>query len=139
MDVSRINRSGQTSLGKPARSVSNAPGFSQLLETKPAAGQAVAGPASAGALDALLAVQEAESALDRRNRARRRAGSLIDGLDQIREGLLTGQVSPQRLESLAAMVSQGRDTVDDPQLSEILDEVEMRVHVELAKLGQLPR
>jgi len=137
MDVSRISRSGQSQLGKPAK-VSSAGGFTQMLEAKPASTATVTGTAPAGALDALLAVQEAESALERRNRARRRASELIDGLDQIRDGLLAGRIAPDRLDSLAQMVAARREEADDPALTEILDEIELRVQVELAKLGRLP-
>lgn len=137
MDVSRISRSGQSQLGKPAK-VNSGGGFTQMLETKPASAANVTGTAPAGALDALLAVQEAESALERRARARRRANDLIEGLDQIRDGLLAGQISPERLDALSAMVATHRDEADDPHLTEILDEIELRVQVELAKLGRLP-
>jgi len=137
MDVSRIARPGQAQLGKSAKANSGT-GFTQLLETRPAATPAVSGPTAASGLDALLAVQEAESALDRRARARRRATDLLEGLDHIREGLLTGQISPERLDSLAAMVAAQRDEADDPALAALLDEIELRVQVELAKLGRAP-
>jgi hypothetical protein len=35
---------------------------------------------------------------------------------------------------LADEVDQARGEIDDPGLNEILDEIELRVHVELAKL-----
>ncbi|HLG88338.1 MAG TPA: flagellar assembly protein FliX [Alphaproteobacteria bacterium] len=137
MDVSRISRSGQSQLGKPTK-VTSSGGFTQMLDAKPTSMATVTGTAPAGAIDTLLAVQEAESALERRNRARRRASDLIDGLDQIRDGLLAGGISPDRLDNLAAMVAARRDEADDPRLSELLDEIELRVQVELAKLGRLP-
>jgi len=135
MDVSRISRSNQSQLGKPGK-VNSTGGFAPMLDSKPASSAAVTGTAPAGALDTLLAIQEAESALERRGRARRRASDLIDGLDQIRDGLLAGQIAPDRLDSLAAMVAAQRDEADDPHLTEILDEIELRVQVELAKLGR---
>ena len=137
MDVTRISRSSQSQLGKPTK-VSSSGGFTQMLDSKPASGASVTGTAPAGALDTLLAIQEAESSLERRGRARRRATDLIDGLDQIRDGLLAGQIAPDRLDSLAALVAAQRDEAGDPQLTEILDEIELRVQVELAKLGRLP-
>ena len=134
MDVTRISRLGQAQLGKPAK-VNPGGGFTQMLETRPASSPTVTGTSGTSALDALLAVQEAESALERRARARRRATDLLEGLDQIRDGLLCGQISPERLDSLASMVASHREDADDPHLSELLDEIELRVQVELAKLG----
>jgi len=135
MDVSRISRTGQTPIGKPTK-VNAGGGFTQMLETKPASAATVSNTTPAGAVDALLALQEVDSALDRKAKARRRASDLIGGLDQIRDGLLAGQISPDRLDALAAMVESHRDDADDPRLTELLDEIELRVRVELAKLGR---
>lgn len=133
MDVTRISRLGQAQLGKPAK-VRSGGGFTQMLEARPSSTATVTGTAAAGTLDTLLAVQEAESSHERRARARRRANDLLEGLDQIRDGLLNGQISPERLDALASMVASHRDEVDDPHLAELLDEIELRVQVELAKL-----
>jgi hypothetical protein len=138
MDVSRIGRSGPTQIGKAPRNAGQTEGFSQMVGGRPATTGSIGSAASLGALESLLAVQEAESALDRRARARRRAGDLLDGLDRIREGLLTGGLAPERLDALAALAAEHRGEVDDPALSELLDEIELRVHVELAKLGRDP-
>lgn len=107
-----------------------------MLETRASESPSVGGSSNVSSLDSLLAVQEAESAIERRAKARRRAGVLLDGLDQIREGLLTGQISPDRLNTLAGTIAAERESVDDPMLEGILGEIELRVHVELAKLGR---
>ena len=61
---------------------------------------------------------------------------LLDELDQIRIGLLTGSLPRATLERLAARVEAKRHRVDDPSLIQILDEIELRAAVELAKLGR---
>ena len=99
----------------------------------PAAG-ARAGPAGPIAgLESLLALQETGGPLERRRRAVARAGRLLDGLDGVKLALL-GQGSEQAaLQDLGRSVREARDGVDDPALSGLLDEIETRAAVELAK------
>jgi len=55
-----------------------------------------------------------------------------------RRALLAGSVPKDRLIQLAQMVRARRDTVSDPRLATILDEIELRAEVELAKLSRRP-
>ena len=96
----------------------------------------VARAASVGALDSLLALQEADgSTSEESNRkARKRASDLMEHLEKVRIGLLTGELPKNVLSQLAHTISTHRDKVMDPRLAEILDEVDLRAQVELAKL-----
>ncbi len=90
-------------------------------------------------VDALLAIQEVDPGQakdDRRWHARRRGERLLDQLDEIRLGLLSGGVAAGRLDEIAALVAEKRGSGDDPALDQVLDEIELRVKVELAKLGR---
>ena len=60
---------------------------------------------------------------------------MLDRLDDIRLGLLTGTVSKERLTELSRMARVRRGETDDPRLVEVLDEIELRAEVELAKLS----
>ena len=86
--------------------------------------------------DGLLALQEVPDAVARNARARRRGEDLLDRLDELRLALLTGRLSPGRIHALSAMVAAQKEQVTDPGLSQILEEIELRAAVELAKLGQ---
>ncbi|MBI3440758.1 MAG: flagellar assembly protein FliX [Proteobacteria bacterium] len=90
-----------------------------------------------GALDTLLALQGADGGTseEARKRAKRRGADLLDHLDKIRTGLLTGELSQRALQQLSQTISSHRDSAIDPKLAEILDEIELRARVELAKLG----
>jgi hypothetical protein len=89
-------------------------------------------------LNTVLALQEAPDAS--RGRARRRAKErcslMLDHLDEIRMGLLLGTIPVARLEQLAQLVRAKREQIDDPKLLGILDEIELRAAVELAKLSR---
>jgi Class II flagellar assembly regulator len=89
---------------------------------------------SVSALQGLLSIQELPDALVGRRRAILRGDILLDGLEELRLGLLAGVVSRDRLEELARLVRTARDAVDDPRLAAVLDEIDLRAAVELAKL-----
>ncbi|WP_353186586.1 flagellar assembly protein FliX [Bosea sp. (in: a-proteobacteria)] len=95
-----------------------------------------AGPAAAGPLDTLLAVQAQEDQQERKRRQARRGHDLLDGLDRLKAALLSGRVLPSELERLRHALALRRETTDDPRLDEVLAHIELRAAVELAKLGR---
>jgi len=97
-----------------------------------------AAAAPSGAVDALLAVQEVGDATSGGGNARARAwgADVLDRLEEIRLGLLTGSIPVDRLENLARLVARQREANLDPRLSAVLDDIELRARVELAKLGR---
>ncbi|WP_417689756.1 flagellar assembly protein FliX [Roseibium sp.] len=86
-------------------------------------------------MDALLALQEVGEDPGRKRKAARYGHALLDGLESIRTDLLGGEVSEDRLEALAREVS-GQVESGDPEVDAVLREIELRVKVELAKLGR---
>ncbi len=110
--------------------------FSSQIADEPAAVGAVSPTAPLGAVDGILAVQEVPSATDGRSRGIKRGYNILDHLDDIRLGLLTGSIPRKRLVDLGQDIKQARDTVIDPELSAILDDIELRAAVELAKLDR---
>lgn len=98
-------------------------------------------PVSVGLADlnAVLTLQEAPDATTRnraRQRARERGSLMLDHLEELRMGLLLGTVPLAKLETLAQLVRAKREQIDDPKLLAILDEIELRAAVELAKLSR---
>ncbi len=97
-----------------------------------------AGVGSAGAVTAvesLWALQEVDDAGARASKGKRRALDLLDSLDELRHGLLIGTIPREKLATLSRMIRSRRAQVDDPKLAVLLDEVDLRAQVELAKLG----
>ena len=60
---------------------------------------------------------------------------MLDQLDKVKVGLLTGELPRSTLQQLAQTIATHRDQTLDPKLAEILDEIDLRAQVELAKLG----
>ena len=88
----------------------------------------------------ILAAQsvDPEGKPDHRERQRRAAkgAEILDRLEEVRRGLLIGAVPKDRLQELAHMVREKRERGADPVVSRLLDEIELRAEVELAKLSR---
>jgi len=93
--------------------------------------------APATSLDAMLALQQVEDPLLKKKKLVRRGVQLLDTLEDMKTDLLTGRVSEGRLNQLMAVLSQARDNAD-PRLDSLLDDIELRARVELAKRGLYP-
>ena len=99
---------------------------------------AVEAPAGMTALDSLLMIQQVDGSVEREARRRlvRRGEELLDGLEDLRHGLLMGEIPKARMMALAQSVRSRRENCGDPRLGALLDEIELRVEVELAKLSR---
>jgi hypothetical protein len=90
-------------------------------------------------VDALLALQDVGGPLERKRRAVNRAGRMLDVLDEVKVALLDGELSGAQLDRLTRAIRDERSRTDDPKLEAVLDEIEVRAAVELAKLEQARR
>ena len=93
--------------------------------------------APATSLDALLALQAVEDPLLKKKKLVRRGTQLLDTLEEMKADVLSGRVSEGRLNQLMAVLTQARDKAD-PRLDALLDDIELRARVELAKRGLYP-
>lgn len=112
--------------------------FASQLDTgaeAPASAGGVGTPASIAAVGSLLALQQAqgEEGDAAKERAKNRANQLLRELDLLRLDILTGVIPRGHLVALAQTIKTSRDGVFDPRLNEILDEIDLRAQVELAK------
>jgi hypothetical protein len=114
-------------------------GFAESLASLDQAEEShgVEAPATVSGIAALLVTQGVGDVAEReaRKRAVDYGNDLLDKLEELRHGLLLGHISKEKLISMAQMVRSRRETLSDPQLSELLNEIELRVEVELAKLS----
>lgn len=139
MKISGPDKTSKTSGTKKASGASStgSTGFSGLLSTEEAAETThTSGAGAIARLDSLLAAQGAEDPAERqsRGRMRKRADSVLRGLDKIRLGILTGNISVGNLIDIADVVASHRERIQDPQLASILDEIDLRAQIEIAKM-----
>ena len=92
--------------------------------------------ASVAAVESVLSVQESPDATAERSRGLVKiyGDRLLDRLEDIRHGLLIGAIPKENLAVLAQSMRAQRHKSDDPRLNEIIDEIELRAEVEIAKL-----
>lgn len=136
MKISGNRQVQSSSVRKAGAKPSSGGGFSvtstaPTVSSEVATGVSTASPIAS--VDALLSIQEVPNERESRRQAVERGRSMLDILDEIRLGLLVGSVPKNRLEQLVKMVESRRDGFQDPALSEVLDEIELRARVELAK------
>lgn len=85
-------------------------------------------------VSALMALQGVEDPTERRRRSIRRASSLLDRLDELKLAMLGGTDSASVLERLARNVAEERPEDTDAGLKSVLDQIDLRAAVEMAKL-----
>ena len=100
-----------------------------------ASGQAArdAGVGAVCSMDAQLALQEADGPMERRRRAVGRGGRILDMLEKIKLALLDGSGVSADLDRLARAVREDRIATGEEGLDEVLNEIETRAAVEMAK------
>jgi hypothetical protein len=119
----RDDKSGTASVGS----------FAEALGAEAAAPPSATVPTSS--IGALFALQEVPDATARRRKAVARAAKMLDRLDELQLGLVEGAIDSHALADLAAAARSAREDTGDPALQSVLDEIELRAAVELAKLS----
>jgi hypothetical protein len=132
----RIDTGTVRRAGKSAAGASSTFSVSDASEVR---GSVVSGPGPIGALDSILMLQGLDDSTDGKSKAAAHGEALLDMLDEIRDGLLAGGVPRATLSRLAHAVSRRHDQFNDPKLQDVLDEIELRAHVELAKLEMMDK
>ena len=107
---------------------------------KSAGGAKSAGIAQAAAafgalgMDAILALQGEEDVLTgRRRRQVKRSHDILDVLDDIKVGVLSGDIDDAALIRLQGLIALQREDIEDDRLKDVLNAIETRACVELAK------
>lgn len=110
--------------------------FSQYVTGGAQDAQASVSAQSIAQLDTLLAVQGAEDPSQRaaRKRSRERAHTILTVLDKVRVAMITGDLTLGHMIDVADVVAAHRDKIHDPQMTALMDEVDLRAQVELAKM-----
>jgi hypothetical protein len=134
----RIYGPNSTTLGSPAANArrTGSSGFALPDTVSMPETRSAAAPKAAGNIDALLAMQGIEDAVERRKRSVQRGRGALDVLDDLKIGLLSGNFDASTVNRLRDAAASLKSTSGDPGLDAVLSEIELRVEVELAKAGQ---
>ncbi|MCP5411245.1 MAG: flagellar assembly protein FliX [Alphaproteobacteria bacterium] len=138
MEIKGPGRIETAAVKRKSTSGSSTGGFS-VGGSADAHGSVVAGPGPIAALDSILMLQGMEDSTSGRSKGLAHGEQLLEILDQVRDGLLAGGIPRNTLNRLAVAVTRRHDAFADPKLQDVLDQIELRAHVELAKLEQLDK
>jgi hypothetical protein len=129
----RTDGAGKTEKSKKTGSTSGA-SFSEFL-TEAESVETSRAPAPVTNVSLYVALQAAETATEQENKRRaiERGDDLLAELDDLRIGLILGNYTKTQLERLGAPVRQQKLSIEDPHLKGLLDDIELRAAVELAK------
>lgn len=130
----RIEAQPPVQRAQPAKSgaARRAEGFASLVGSERSAAASTSAPV--GLVGGVFAVDEDSDAASGRSRGLVASHDLLDELEGVRRGLLAGVLGIGRLSSLAEKLDR-MPQGGDPALAAIIDEIRLRVAVELAKLG----
>ena len=135
--VNDVNKSNELNQGKAVRKSSGDGSFSAYLsESMKTASQQVGSASGISVADAIFATQMVNGEEEREIRKKliKRGQTLIEKLEDIRDGLLLGYVSMDELIGISRMIKETPVPSSDPKLQDLMAEIELRVEVELAKL-----
>lgn len=134
VDKTGTNRTESAKAKKGAQKGEDS-GFSRELGGGQQAGgnSGITGSQPVSGVDALLSLQEVGDATTGAGKSYQRGENLLDRLEELRDYLLLGAIPKHKLERMADILGQGRERSDDENLEQVVDEIELRVQVELAK------
>jgi hypothetical protein len=135
----RIYGPNGTTLGTPAGNArrTSSTGFSLPDAASTTETRSAAPPKAAANIDALLALQGVEeNPVERRKRSVARGRGALDVLDDLKIGLLSGNLDASTVSRLRDAAANLKSSSGDAGLDAVLSEIELRVEVELAKAGR---
>ncbi len=140
MKVSEYSPVGKTGTVGRKKAVSSASGddFLGLLSSSEV-GNAAAPAATQDmqpvtSMNGLLSLQEMPDDEIKKRRAVQESRTTLEALETLRLALLSGSIPEHLLHTLSKVVAAQKERVNDPQLMRLIEDIELRAAVELAKL-----
>lgn len=124
--IRKAEKSQASGFALPASEAGNASQTSASSRTAPTSNIAM--------MQSILALQSVPDPLERKRRAQKRANNILDELEELKMEILSGTISPQRLGKLTQLLNATKEEIDDEYLKAIIEDIELRAEVELAKI-----
>ncbi len=137
MKVTGYGSINPSSITKKRGEVSQAGNFADALagaSAEEASDVTATSDVAATGLSNLLALQEVSEEDIQRRKAIQHGKSMVDTLETLRRQLLIGTMPKSMLMDLNRQLSLHKQVTTDPQLNALIDDIELRAAVELAKL-----
>lgn len=135
--VSELNKTSDVGSSNTVRKTSGDVNFSDFLSNiSTMKNQQINASSGISVTDAIFAAQMVndEEKKEIRKKLVKRGFNLIEKLEEIRDALLLGEISKEKLIEISRLIRENKPDTDDDRLLEIIAEIELRTEVELAKL-----
>lgn len=142
----KVTRYGSVSSGGSAKkagstgSVGATSSFSSILSAAEAEANAAISAAGEIAptnpLTGIVGLQEISEEEIKRKQMIKKGNDMLDTLEALRQQLLIGTLPAHVLSDIMYRMSVEKQSITDPRLSDLIDEIELRAAVELAKIEQ---
>ena len=128
--------SGPSKTNKKGKADSSDESFGDMVSSQVGSTPSTGATKSIAMVDSLLAAQSVEDPTARaaKKRMRSRSMSVLDELEKLRMGMLSGSMTVGHMIDIADVVASHREKITDPSLTAIMDEIDLRAQVELAKM-----
>lgn len=128
--------SGAQKAGKAKKTGKTDSTFDDMVAGAAQESSGVSAAQSITRVDALLAVQGVDSSTERaaRRRMHQRGDAILTHLDDLKLSLLSGGLTVGQVVNIADVVASHRERINDPEMSALLDEIDLRAQIELAKI-----
>ncbi len=138
MKITGFGSIGKAGGSKKTTKSSAVQSFAELLAASEAGAATEAAPASditaTAAVSNMLALQEISDEEVRRGKLAQQGHNLLDSLEKLRRQLLTGSLPLSVLQEMNRNLVLKKQVVNDPRLTAIIEDIELRAAVEMAKL-----
>ncbi len=127
---------GAQKTGKAKKAGKTDSSFGDMVTEASQATSAASPAQTVSRVDALLAVQGVDSATEgaARRRMHHRADAILEKLDDLKLSLLSDGLTVGQVINIADMVASHRERINDPEMTALLDEIDLRAQIELAKI-----
>lgn len=136
--VEDIKKSNELNRSKNIKKINNEENFADYLINSKNIDEksSIQSTSAIASADAIFATQliDGEEEFEIRKKLIKKGKYLLDSLDDIRDALLKGEISSEKLIEISRMVKQDNIYSNDEKLKNIIQEIELRVEVELAKI-----
>jgi hypothetical protein len=136
MEIKGTGRIESSNLRRLNKAGGAATGFSVSDTAEQPRAASLSAPGPLTAVETILTLQNIDDAASGPSKGVARGEALLELLDDVRDGLLSGGIPRATLNRLAGAVARRQESFNDPRLQTVLDEIELRARVELAKLEQ---
>ena len=143
--IEKVGYTKPVSSTRPTRKAGSVDGAAFLSELEKAEGVRGTTPTAPvgniGSMAGLVGINEVDEQEHKHRQAMKRGRFTLEALEQLRNALLMGSLPLTTLRNLEKLIAEERGTTHDPVLNSLLDDIELRAAVEMAKLemsGVLP-